>query len=149
MRANKEGPVARTKDVTHRERYDVLKEMLEDRRREIQDKLRQVRETLPAQVDEVRDTEEQSVTDFVQAMEFALMEMKAETLSKIDQAIQRLEQGTYGICAECGAPISEARLKALPFATLCIACQEREESREAAERPAPFREMPALGPLSD
>jgi len=126
--------MAKGKGVTDRERYEVLKSMLEDRRSEIQDKLRSLRESLPVVDATVKDAEEQSVDDFVQEMDFALMEMKAESLGKIDEAIRRLETGVYGVCAECGAEIAEARLKALPFATLCVACQEREESREAELR---------------
>jgi DnaK suppressor protein len=123
-----------TDRVTDRERYQVLLSMLEDRRREIQDKLRSLRETLPVVDATVKDTEEQSVDDFVQEMDFALMEMKAESLGKIDEAIRRLETGVYGVCAECETEIAAARLKALPFATLCVACQEREESQQAELR---------------
>src|SRR5579862_2278676 len=101
----------RKKAVEDRERHRVLKAMLEDRRREIQLKLRSFSESMPAEVTEVKDAEEQSVDDFVQEVDFALMQMKSETLSKIDEAIQRLEGGSYGACAECGAEISEARLK--------------------------------------
>jgi DnaK suppressor protein len=126
--------MTRKKGVVDRERYDVLKGMLEERRKEIQDKLRSLRETLPAEVAEVKDAEEQSVDDFVQEVDFALMEMKSRTLSKIDEAIQRLEDGTYGICPDCDAEISEARLTALPFASLCRDCQENLESREREER---------------
>ena len=129
--------MAKSKGVTDHERFQVLKSMLEDRRREIQDKLRSLRETLPVVDATVRDAEEQSVDDFVQEMDFALMAMKAESLGKIDEAIRRLEAGVYGACAECGAEIAEARLKALPFATLCVTCQEREESQEAELREAP------------
>jgi DnaK suppressor protein len=129
--------MAKSKGVTDKERFEVLKSMLEDRRREIQDKLRSLRETLPIVDATVRDAEEQSVDDFVQEMDFALMEMKAESLGKIDEAIRRLESGVYGVCAECGGEIAEARLKALPFATLCVTCQEREESQQAELRDAP------------
>jgi len=86
-------------------------------------------------VNEVRDAEEQSVHDFAQDMDFALMQMKADTLGKIDEAIQRLEKGTYGTCAECQGEIAEARLKALPFATLCRDCQETAETESGAARP--------------
>lgn len=121
------------KAVGDRDRYEVLKTMLEDRRHELQVKLRSFRESLPADVG-VKDAEEQSVDDFVQEVDFALMQMKSETLGKIDEAIQRLETGSYGSCAECATEISEARLKALPFADLCRDCQEREENRVADER---------------
>jgi len=121
------------------ERHDVLRRMLEVRRREIQQKLRLLRETLPIEAAEVKDAEEQSVADFVQEVDFALMQMKSDTLSKIDGAIRRLEAGSYGMCAECGGEIAEARLRALPFADRCRACQEREETRGAEQRASEAR----------
>jgi DnaK suppressor protein len=124
----------RDKGARDRERYQVLKTMLEERHREIQDKLRTLRETLPAEVAEVKDPEEQSVNDFVRDVELALIEMTSETLGQIDEAMHKLEAGTYGVCANCGAEIAEARLKAVPFATLCRACQEAQESLQAEQR---------------
>jgi DnaK suppressor protein len=124
----------RRQNTLIRERYDVLKQMLIDRRREIDDRLRSIRSGLPAQLDDVQDVEEQSVSDLFQEMDFAVMQMKADTLAKIDEALLRLEDGRYGTCAECDAEITEARLKAVPFATLCRDCQEQEEIRAASER---------------
>jgi DnaK suppressor protein len=119
----------------NRERYELLKRLLEDRRRDIQEKLRSIRETLPVEAADVRDAEEQSVDDFVHEIDFALMQMKSETLSRIDDALHRLEDGTYGHCVECGGDIAAGRLKALPFAELCRGCQEghENEAREARE----------------
>ncbi len=128
--------MARKKVVVDQERYRVLKEMLEERRQEIQQKLRSLRETMPAETGDVRDAEEQSVDDFVQEVDFTLMQMKSETLAKIDEAIIRLEAGKYGLCTECGTEIAEARLKAVPFAALCRSCQEAEESKKEAAREA-------------
>lgn len=125
----------RRQNTLNRERYDVLKTMLVERRREIDDRLRSIRSGLPAQLDDVQDMEEQSVNDLFQDMDFAVMQMKADTLAKIDEALLRLEDGSYGTCAECDQEIAEARLKAVPFATLCRDCQEVEETRAAAERP--------------
>lgn len=126
--------MSRDKGARDRERYQVLKTMLEERHREIQDKLRTLRETLPAEVAEVKDAEEQSVNDFVRDVELALIEMTSETLGQIDEAMRRLETGTYGVCANCGTEIAEARLKAVPFATLCRSCQEAQESQQAEQR---------------
>ena len=100
-------------ETIDRERYLLLKGMLEDRRREIHERLRSLRESIPADSHDVRDTEEQSVDDFVQEVDLALMQMKTETLKKIDQAILRLEEGTYGRCQECDAEIPAPRLRAL------------------------------------
>jgi DnaK suppressor protein len=124
------------KSPSNDERYEVLKAMLEERRREVQEKLRSLRESLPVEAGSVRDAEEQSVDDFVTEVDMALMQMKSETLGKIDQAMDRLEDGTYGLCQECDGEISAARLKALPFAHLCRGCQEQAEDAVRAAREA-------------
>lgn len=128
----------RTK-IADRERRDTLRKMLEDRRTEIHAKLRSIRDTQTEEAADVRDTEEQSVDDFVQDVDFALMEMKSETLRRIDEALRRVGAGLYGVCEDCGNDIAEARLKAVPFATLCVQCQEREESTVAVQREARVR----------
>ncbi len=128
--------MARKNRSIDKQRYRLLKEMLAERRREVQEKLRSLRETLPVEAGVVRDAEEQSVDDFVTEVDMALMQMKSETLSRIDQAIARLDNGTYGRCQECDREISAARLKALPFAALCRDCQEDTESTVRAEREA-------------
>jgi RNA polymerase-binding transcription factor DksA len=86
--------------------------------------------------------------DFVLGMDFALMEMESATLKKIDEALHRLEEGMYGVCEECQGKIGEARLKALPFASTCVHCQERREEVEI-DRPHPrsvYEEEPAPAP---
>ena len=115
-------------------RYADLKMMLEDRRREIlnevQGKIRDQREDSTwGRVNEVLDAGESSEVDIQEDIEFALIQMKAETLTKINEALGRLEEGTYGYCSDCGGEVSEKRLRALPFAVRCKDC---EESREVA-----------------
>jgi DnaK suppressor protein len=129
-------PMAHKARSTNQERYLLLRTMLEERRREVQDKLRSLREAIPVDAAEVRDAEERSVDDFVTEVDFALMQMKSETLKRIDQAMSRLEQGTYGRCEECDGEISANRLSALPFAALCRNCQENAETTARAEREA-------------
>lgn len=124
-----------------RERHEILLAMLEDRRRELSAKLRSIRETLPEEVQQVKDPEEQSMADIVQEVDFALMQMKSETLAKIDDAIVRLSQGHYGICLECNEEIAAARLKAVPFADLCRDCQQRQEDQVAQQRQEKAREL--------
>lgn len=51
----------------------------------------------------------------------------ATELDQVNQALARLDAGEYGLCIDCGEPIAEARLKALPYATLCIQCAEEAE----------------------
>ena len=100
---------------------------------EVHEKMRDVRtEGAGSTVQGVLDAAESSEADIQDDIEFALIQMKAETLTKINEALGRLEEGTYGYCSECGGEISEQRLRALPFA---VRCKECEEAREvAAER---------------
>jgi len=125
------------KKVAVKSRYDELKQMLEDRRRElmsaVQGKMRDVRSD-GAKEREVLDQGESSEVDIQEDIEFALIQMKSETLNKIDAALRRLEEGTYGDCFECGDEISEARLRALPFAVRCKDCEEARETAEQRER---------------
>jgi DnaK suppressor protein len=135
--------------TTEDHRYGVLSAMLTERQAEIRNKLRSLREVLPAAVTQVKDAEEQSVEEFVLGMDFALMEMESQTLRKIDDALLRLEEGTYGACTECDEAISEARLKALPFASHCRDCQEQAEETEARRHARPsrfFEDGPPAGP---
>ncbi len=120
--------MARRQDVADQERYRILEGMLQGRQNEIKNKLRSLRHSLPAELAQVKDEEEQSMEDFVLGMDFAVMQMESETLKRIDEAMLRLQQGSYGLCGECDEPISEARLRALPFAVLCRDCQEIAES---------------------
>jgi DnaK suppressor protein len=118
-------------------RYDELKKMLEDRRRElmteVQGKIRDARAE-GGKEREVLDQGESSEVDIQEDIEFALIQMKAETLNKIDAALRRLDEGSYGDCFECGDEISEARLRALPFAVRCKDCEEARETAEQRER---------------
>ena len=118
-------------------RYNELKKMLEDRRRElmneVQGRIRDVRSDSHKER-EVLDQGESSEVDIQEDIEFALIQMKSETLNKIDAALRRLEEGTYGNCFECDEEISEARLRALPFAVRCKDCEEAREMAEQRER---------------
>ena len=127
------------KDNMKRGRYDELKGILEERRREImsevQGRMRDVRqEGAGNAVQGVLDAAESSELDIQDEIEFALIQMKAETLNKIDEALRRLEEGTYGYCFECGEEISERRLRALPFAVRCKDCEEAREVKQQRDR---------------
>ena len=120
-------------------RYRELKHMLEGRRRElqaeVQGKMRDVRATGEVtKLTEVYDAVESSEADIQEDIELALIQMKSETLSKVDDALARLEQGTYGNCFECGEEIAEKRLRALPFAVRCKDCEEAKEAVEQRQR---------------
>jgi RNA polymerase-binding transcription factor len=121
-------------------RYSDLKQMLTERRREIQaevqGKMRGVREegTWGGKMNEVLDAVESAEADIQEDLEFALVQMKSETLNKIVDALARLETGNYGNCFDCGEEIAEKRLRALPFAVRCKDCEQARENAEQRQR---------------
>jgi DnaK suppressor protein len=119
-------------------RYAELKRMLEERQRElateVQGKIRGVRADAAEKPHDVMDQGETSEVDIQEDIELALIQMKAETLNKINEALTRLEDGRYGLCFECGEEIAEARLRALPFAVRCKDCEEAREIAAQRER---------------
>ena len=121
----------RRKAAAKTSRYNELKKMLEDRRRELmnelQGKIRDVRADGNRERD-VIDQGESSEVDIQEDIEFALIQMKGETLNKVNEALRRLDEGTYGNCFECGQEIAEPRLKALPFAVRCKDCEAARET---------------------
>ena len=126
-------------DRMTRARYTELNKMLLERRSqlqaEVQGKMRDVRaEGMSGKMSEVLDAVESSEADIQEDIEFALIQMKSETLNKVDAALRRLDDGSYGDCFECGDEIAEARLRALPFAVRCKDCEEARETAERRER---------------
>jgi len=129
-----------TEQGMSRSRYTELRKMLENRRREIQaevqGKMRGVREegSWGGKLNEVLDAVESAEADIQEDIEFALVQMKSETLNKINDALTRLEHGDYGFCFDCGEEIAEKRLRALPFAVRCKDCEQARENAEQRER---------------
>jgi len=120
-------------------RHAELKRILEERRREIlsevQEKMRDVRAFgASGEGQGVLDAAETTEADIQDDIELALIQMKSETLHKIEEALTRLDEKTYGYCNECGDEISERRLRALPFAVRCKDCEEAREMAELRER---------------
>ena len=127
----------KTATAARKKRAVELKTMLEGRRRElaedVQGRIRDARAEDITQRQSV-DQGEVSELDTQDEIEFALLQMKADTLNRIDAALRRLDEGSYGNCIQCGDEISEARLRALPFAVRCKDCAEALETDEERER---------------
>jgi DnaK suppressor protein len=120
-------------------RQQVLHHLLVGKRQEI---IKEIEESLGQSLTEdqqrrlesARDVGDQALMDLERELGISLMEMRNRRRQSIDEALRRLHEGTYGICAECGVEISEKRLQAVPFAKLCVECQSREELLEKIER---------------
>ncbi len=82
-----------------------------------------------------RDSSSEKLTDIAEIassssneiLEITVAEEDAKELKQIEDALDRIKAGHYGVCEQCGRMIKKARLKAIPFATLCVSCKEEEE----------------------
>ena len=102
-----------------------------------EDILRESRETLvhlQAETENHPDLADRASSETDRAIELRARDRQRKLISKIDAALQRLDEGTYGYCEETGEPIGLKRLDARPIATLSIEAQERHERREKVYR---------------
>jgi DnaK suppressor protein len=65
---------------------------------------------------------------------FALIQLKAEMLERVNEAVRHFDEGTYGYCGDCGEVIASARLRAMPFAVRCRDCERTREDEQHRER---------------
>ena len=61
-------------------------------------------------------------------IQLKLKQTDAKILQAIEEALERIQKGTYGVCRDCGEPIAEARLRAIPWARVCITCKEKQNA---------------------
>ncbi|MDO8446022.1 MAG: TraR/DksA family transcriptional regulator [Deltaproteobacteria bacterium] len=104
-------------------RQNLLKEILENRARE-SDSLKR----------EIGDIYDEASTERDRELSLLLGDRDRQKLKDIDEALQRIEGGEYGICESCGENIATGRLKAQPFTKLCINCKAEEERQEARRK---------------
>ena len=117
-----------------------LRQLLEARRKQLTVEMQgMMRDVRAGRADE-RAADEQDVAESYQRsdVDLAVVQMKAETVARIDAALRRVDAGTYGRCVECEEPIAFERLRALPFALRCTSCEQSRErvTRTRPERPA-------------
>ena len=80
--------------------------------------------------EEIPDLIDQASSETDSTLALRIRERDSRLIGKIKDALARLQDGSFGICEECGMRISEERLKARPVATLCIRCKEKQEHDE-------------------
>ena len=102
-----------------------------------EDILRESRETLThlqADTENHPDLADRASSETDRSLELRTRDRQRKLISKIDEALRRIEDGSYGYCEETGEPIGLARLEARPIATLSLEAQERHERRERVHR---------------
>ncbi len=108
-----------------------FKTMLEESKRQL---LVSAKKTLSEEAsfdtDDLPDEIDLASSEYTQSMIFRLRDREKFLLAKIDKALARIENGTFGICEKCEEEISAKRLEARPVTTLCIRCKEEQEQKE-------------------
>jgi DnaK suppressor protein len=112
-----------------------FKELLEEERRRVVDAIEYLHKENPGSIEEETEDEtsnniaETATATLDREIDYTLEENSEHVLAEIDGALKRIEEGTYGVCVNCGKPIAEERLTAIPWATYCIDCKRLVEGR--------------------
>jgi DnaK suppressor protein len=127
------------KGATANLRTDALRKILLERRQAVMKEIEgqigeRISDETHRRIDSAPDLGDQALLDSERGRDISIMEMRNRVRQQIDEALARLEEGTYGLCSDCGVEISEKRLLAVPFARRCVACQEKEEMLEKIEQ---------------
>lgn len=104
-----------------------------------------LRDGLPTPMSGVMDLEEHALDAEAQGVGFAVLELTSRTVRGIETALRRLADGEFGTCSACWCRISDARLRALPFAALCLTCQARHELAVGGSQSVAWARAGALG----
>lgn len=119
-------------------RKDTLRKILTARRQEVMKEIdellgNRMSDEYQRRVDSAPDVGDQALLDTERVRDISILEMRNRMREQIDEALVKLEEGTYGRCADCKVEISEKRLRTVPFARRCVACQSKQELLEKIE----------------
>jgi DnaK suppressor protein len=120
-------------------RTGALRKILVERRQAVMKEIEgqigeRISDETQRRLDSAPDLGDQALLDSERGRDISILEMRNRVRQQIDEALARLEEGTYGLCSDCGIEITEKRLLAVPFARRCVACQEKEEMLEKIEQ---------------
>ena len=107
-----------------------FKKMLLEEKQRVMNNTRKNLDDIKVDTDDLPDETDLAASEVSQALAFKLRDRERLLLAKIDQALAKIEEGTFGVCEDCEEPIEIRRLEARPVSTLCISCKERQEHRE-------------------
>ena len=122
-----------SRSTVNKAQLKKFKTLLTDKRDEILKKAKQTLEQdMALDTDDLPDEMDLASSEYLQSFTFRLRGREKTFLKKIDHALAKIEDGTFGICEDCEEPISAKRLEARPETTLCIRCKEDQERIEKA-----------------
>lgn len=126
-------PVNKKTPSTRKAKYPDIRRDLERQRAAILDEVGEVLTNRP-DLESFPDVSDQASAEVDQNFSMRIREREQKLLKKIDEALERMNAATYGICERCGGDIPYKRLKARPVTTLCIECKTIEEQEERTRR---------------
>jgi len=126
-------------------RLEMKERLLKDREGLLSEVTRKVRTESDTLKFEIGDIYDIASSERERELSLILGDRDREKLAEIDDALERLNDGTYGICEECGEPIGEGRLRAMPFTRVCVECKSKNEKERGARRR--YEEEAGLGIL--
>ena len=108
-----------------------FQELLEEKRKSVLERARQMlSEGMVLDANDLPDEMDLASSEYIQSFEFRLRGREKSLLSKLDLALKKIDDGTFGICEICEEPIGKKRLEARPETSLCIKCKEDQEREE-------------------
>lgn len=107
-----------------------LRKQLLDMKADILRDIEERQEREHTEHNEIGDDYDKASQERERELDIILTAQEQHKLQAIEEALRRMDEGSYGECEECGEKISKQRLKALPFATLCVGCKSRHEQEE-------------------
>ena len=121
---------ASSKALTKKE-LKKFQELLDEKRKDILVRARQMlSEGMVLDANDLPDEMDLASSEYIQSFEFRLRGREKSLLTKLDHALKKIEEGTFGVCEICEEPIGKKRLEARPETSLCIKCKEDQEREE-------------------
>ena len=122
--------ITASKALTKKE-LKKFQELLEDKRKVVLERARQMlSEGMVLDANDLPDEMDLASSEYIQSFEFRLRGREKSLLSKLDHALKKIEDGSFGVCEICDEPIGKKRLEARPETSLCIKCKEDQEREE-------------------
>ena len=104
--------------------------LLTERERLLNNSKESIKNEINISTDDLPDEADLAASEINQSITFELRNRERTMIAKINTAIAKIQQGSFGLCEFCEETIEKRRLEARPFSTLCVSCQEQSEHRE-------------------
>jgi len=113
-----------------KEKQEEFRELLNQRLSDLLEEATRTVSGMTGQEENFPDPTDRASMESDRNFTLRIRDRERKLITKIKEALERIDEGTFGICEKCGEPISEERLRARPVTTLCIECKKKQENEE-------------------